>query len=162
MDSYRGIMKKLLFLFLILFLTGCQSKPVVSIEFTDTSNDTHLIDVETLQLKIDRQDSFILYVSSPTCTSCEEFRPILLSWIESSHAMVYQINVSDDFKTDNALLPYSVTPTIFIIHEGILKTTYEYIKDAKIFESVERFEQALYKDIIRPEQRVNISPPANP
>lgn len=144
------MIKKLLILLLLLFLMGCQSKPTVSIEFTDTSNDTHLIDVQTLQSKMANSDSFILYVSSPTCTSCEEFRPLLLSWIEATHAVVYQIDVSDDFKTDNTLLPYNVTPTIFIIHEGTWKTTYEYIKDAKVFESMDRFEQALYKVIIRP------------
>ena len=144
-------MKKILFVLgLMLFLIGCQGKPIVTIEYTNSAQETVVIDYETLQSKMANQDSFLLYVSSSTCTSCQEFRPILLSWITSTNAVVYQIDVSEAFPTNNSLLPYSVTPTLFIVHQGDLKTTYDYIKNTKVFLTQNGFEQALYKIIIRP------------
>jgi hypothetical protein len=57
---------------------------------TNTMDDfTNRIDVDELTELSNLNIPFMLYVGNPSCSSCLQFQPILLDWIDTTKAMVY-------------------------------------------------------------------------
>ncbi|MGD9909639.1 MAG: thioredoxin family protein [Candidatus Izemoplasmatales bacterium] len=135
-------MKKLLlffFIFQIIFLVSCQKQPTIVIETDSTLMETIPITVSELQTMLDSQEDFVLYIFSPTCSSCQDFEPILTGFIEESHLPVYQITADSEFSQDNELIPYEFTPTIVIIQSGELLSSINPLTDDSAFTSIDSF-----------------------
>lgn len=134
-------MKKLISfgtLLLFAFLVGCQSIVKITLETTDLMTYME-IDSDDLVEKLDMKADFMLYISSKTCTSCAEFKPILESLIEEKNVLIYQIEADDLFKPSNNYIPYQFTPTIVIIRDGEEVIKINPIDDAKYFKDYEGF-----------------------
>lgn len=135
-------MKKVLLLFFvfpIIFLVSCQKQPTIMIETDSSLVETISISVSELQTMLDNQEDFVLYIFSPTCSSCQDFEPILTGFIEESHLPVYQITTDSEFPQDNELIPYEFTPTIVIIQSGELLSSVNPLTDDTAFASVDSF-----------------------
>lgn len=135
-------MRKLLILISmisLMFLTACQSVDPAILE-TDIDANTYVeLTVPLLEAKIDSGADFILYISSVTCTSCADFKPILESVIASKKVVVNKIEADLDFKTTNTLVPYEFTPTIVVFKNGVIIGQINAVDDAKYFASETAF-----------------------
>lgn len=57
---------------------------------TNTIDDfTSRIDLDKLAELSNLNTPFMLYVGNPSCSSCLQFQPIFLDWIDTTKAMVY-------------------------------------------------------------------------
>ncbi len=111
-------MKKigLFLMMLVLVVTGCGSNTNTNlILLTGRSGieETVEIDRKTLELKLDNQEDFVLFLSNPTCSGCINFKPVINSFVRESEAVIYRIEVN---VTD--LIAYRYTPTVVIIKGG--------------------------------------------
>ena len=135
-------MRKLLILISmipLIFFTACQSADPAILEI-DVDATTYVeLTVSLLEAKIAAGDDFILYISSFTCTSCADFRPILESVIQSKRVVVYKIEADTDFKTSNTLVPYEFTPTVIVFENGAIIGQINAVDDAKYFASETAF-----------------------
>lgn len=116
------MMKKLGLLFsmmlVMLFLVSC-NKPVQIPKSTQEGlEEPILIDETVLAQMMDDQESFVLYVYSSTCSSCQEFHPILLDYISQTRVVIYEIEVSTTFASGNTLFPFEFTPTLGFFLNG--------------------------------------------
>ena len=83
------------------FLVGCQpSSTATPIQVNPLllanmptektiQNLTTRVDMVLLKTLSTEENPFLLYMGNPTCSSCLQFQPILLTWIEDTKAMVY-------------------------------------------------------------------------
>lgn len=141
-------MKKIaitLLLFTSLFLIGCQRTTKITITTHSDISETSIIEYEMLSQLLSDEESFILYISSATCSSCQEFEVILSQFIQDNHVLIYQIEAVDQLPLDNELLDYQYTPTIFIIQNGLVLDTSNPIADENVFVSVESFGEYILK-----------------
>jgi len=96
---------KLIILFTaILMITSCVSNNQVveiannpNLPNTLENNDsmdtwTNRLDVESLSVLQASNESFMLYLGNPTCSSCTRFQPQLKTWILETSAMVYYLD----------------------------------------------------------------------
>ena len=128
----------LMTLTLVFLLTACQKIMPITIETGDY--ETYIeIDSDQLVDKLNNQDDFILYISSVTCTSCAEFKPILEGIIKDKQIKVYKIEADELFKPSNDYIPYQFTPTIVIIDNGSEMIKIDAVNEAKTFSSSENF-----------------------
>jgi predicted bacteriocin transport accessory protein len=73
-------------------LTTISSNPLLPLSnpAKKTMDDfTSRIDLDILTELSNENSPFLLYVGNPSCSSCLQFQPILLDWIETTKAMVY-------------------------------------------------------------------------
>lgn len=125
------------FLFIIV-LTACQKITPISIETGDYETYVE-IDSDQLVEKLNNHEDFMLYISSVTCTSCAEFKPILEGIIKDKHIKVYKIEAGEFFKPTNHYISYQFTPTIVIIDNGSEMIKIDAVNDAKTFSSSDNF-----------------------
>jgi len=137
----------LLSLFLLLALTACVNARV-SIPYDDTLTDVVVIDAEELSTLLEAGTPFLLYISSVTCLSCAEFRPILKEYIAQTGLTVLKIEADPAFPTDNGLIAYEYTPTL-VLHDGT-KIVFHInaLDDPKPFSSLEQLAKYLGKSIV--------------
>lgn len=88
-------------LLLSIFLVGCQLNSTVTpipmnpLLLTEMPSEKTLerlttrVDLALLTSLSTEENPFLLYMGNPTCSSCLQFQPILLAWIEDTKAMVY-------------------------------------------------------------------------
>jgi len=136
-------MKKIvLFLsfFLFVFILGCQKITPITLE---TSNlETYVeIDSDELVAKLNANEDFMLYISSVTCTSCAEFKPILDLVIQNKDVKIYKIEAGEFFLPSNNYIPYEFTPTIVIISDGIELIKINPVNEGITFEDYDNFIQ---------------------
>lgn len=125
-------------LLLITFLAGCQK--IIKISLESSIATTYLeIDSDDLVEKLNAKADFMLYISSETCTSCAEFKPILDSVIQNKAIKVYKIEAGELFKPSNIYIAYQFTPTIVIISDGIEIVKIDGVNDSKIFKDYDSF-----------------------
>jgi PleD family two-component response regulator len=84
-------------------------------------------------------DDFILIVSSEICTSCSDFRPILLEYITTMGVVVYKIESDSAFPPGNSTLAYAYTPTVALFSAGELLVSVDPHERASAFSSYEGF-----------------------
>lgn len=137
----------ILSLFLLLGVTACVNARV-SIPHDDTLTDVVEITSEDLATLLEEGTPFLLYVSSVTCLSCAEFRPILKEYIAQTGLRVLKIEADPAFPTDNGLIAYEFTPTL-VLHDGT-KIVFHInaLDDPKPFSSLEQLAKFLEKSII--------------
>jgi hypothetical protein len=105
----------LILFMLLLVITGCSSQRNDLILLTGRTGISETVEInrETLVLKLDNNEDFILFLSNPTCSACINFKPVINSWIAESEAVIYRIEVN---VTD--LIAYRYTPTLVVIKGG--------------------------------------------
>jgi hypothetical protein len=105
----------LILFMLLLVITGCSSQRNDLILLTGRTGITETVEInrETLVLKLENKDDFILFLSNPTCSACNNFKPVINSWIADSEAVIYRIETRVD-----DLIAYRYTPTLVIIKGG--------------------------------------------
>ena len=134
-------MKKLFLSFtfiLFVFMISCQKITPITLEYGNL--ETYIeIDSDELVEKLNANEDFMLYISSVTCTSCEEFKPILELVIQNKDVKIYKIEAGELFKATNDYIPYQFTPTIVIIRDGKELVKIDGVNDNKSFENYEGF-----------------------
>lgn len=128
----------LLIFMLLIFITACQKITPITLETGDYSTYIEINSDELVE-KLNNQDDFFLYISSVTCTSCAEFKPILDEVIAKNKVKIYKIEAGEFFKPDNHYICYQFTPTIVIIDNGQELIKIDAVDEAKTFESYEQF-----------------------
>lgn len=121
-----------------IFITACQKITPISLETGDYTTYYEL-NSDQLVEKLNNQDDFLLYISSVTCTSCAEFKPILEQVIAANKVKIYKIEADEFFKPSNHYISYQFTPTIVIIENGKELMKVNAVDDAKVFESYDQF-----------------------
>lgn len=88
-------MKKLITLIiLILTISGCQKASTMHIQKDTSLSGIHEIDYQSLQEKLNSNELFVLYIGRPDCKDCQEFYPILTSYIEENEGTyLYYLNI---------------------------------------------------------------------
>ncbi len=123
----------IIILLLTLLLTGCNNIEKVDILSSSTIVETQSVTYEDLIILYDSGEDFILYISSETCSSCQDFAPIMKSYIETYHVPVFQIESGSLFPTDNQYIPYQFTPTIVIVDTKSILIQVDPLEDENIF-----------------------------
>ncbi|MDH6603864.1 thioredoxin-related protein [Bacilli bacterium PM5-9] len=110
-------MKKFLSVLALLFvcigLVGCNSSS------TATPSD--------VEKKIEAKESFIVVVTSTTCSYCEEYKPIVKKFtddIKDASLMEVVIDKLDNDEKNDFIVKYAIsgTPTTLFFKDGELKT----------------------------------------
>ena len=130
------LLRKLVFLLLLLttfFLLSCNGRGSVAIVPSDSLMTFIDVDATTLADLIASESDMIVLISSDTCSSCSEFEPILVSYIELHHIPVYRIEADELFPTDNSLIAYEYTPTLVLYNEGEIVSQVDPFTDEEIF-----------------------------
>ena len=125
-------MKKLIFVFILVLLTGCS--------FLSSYDE---VSYKEFKNKIKNKDSFILFVGSSTCSACKSYKITLNKVIKKYNVDVKYIDLaklSDDENSEfSASFPISGTPTTLYVKNGKEKDTYNRVvgdvKYSKIFKS---------------------------
>jgi hypothetical protein len=105
----------LILFMLLLVITGCSSQRNDLILLTGRTGITETVEInrETLVLKLDNKEDFILFLSNPTCSACNNFKPVINSWVAETEAVIYRIETRVD-----DLIAYRYTPTLVVIKGG--------------------------------------------
>ena len=72
--------------------------------------------------KINKKDTFILYIKKDNCEYCKEFNPNFISALKDSKLTAYSINLSDlseeETKAFDKTFTVNGTPTVLFFDEG--------------------------------------------
>mgnify|MGYP002422966189 CR=1 FL=1 len=111
--------KKWIILFTFIFI-AC----LIYVIFQSNNNSSQAyenINIKEYQEKINQKQNFIVYIYSPTCSTCKEFVPTLNSSIKDTKAKVFGLNVAKKnnnkqsfFKEQNI----EVTPSLIKYNKG--------------------------------------------
>lgn len=125
---------------LSMLLMGCtvanKDADAFVIERSYQNQEKNVIDVSTLEAKMLNLDSFVLEIYSESCTTCLEFEPIINTYIEDNQAVIYGIETGQDFMPSNSLIPWSVTPTLVIVKEGVVWQKVNATNNSTVFASL--------------------------
>lgn len=106
-------------------------------------------DSSDLALMLRRRDSFVFFVTDPSCSSCAQFETMLKSYLPAHPVLLYKIGLGiyGQLETDlrkKAKLPsVFATPTLFFIDRGEMKGSVSYTDDPSVFKNSDRFEKTL-------------------
>lgn len=92
---------------------------------------------------IENKKSFIIYISSSTCSSCKQFNPKLNSVIEELSIIIYKIESYQIKEYVN----YHATPAIAVIKEGELVHTINMDENPSHFKSASSIEKYILRYI---------------
>lgn len=101
----------------------------MSIVFTGCKSDSKLIDIsyDELATKIEKKESFVLYVGSSECSHCANFKPELEKVVNKYNLKVYYINMAKLSEAKyNAVLKKidgQGTPTTVYLEKGKTKVS---------------------------------------
>ena len=134
--------KKIIPFLVLMCLTGCKqgsimpNKDMIKIQGSAFNESFADISKDILQGKIMNEDTFLLFIYSPSCFSCNSFENILNSYIKQNHCLIYGINVdAERLSPDNSFSPYKVTPTLILYENGNIKERFDDEKNSEIFNS---------------------------
>jgi thiol-disulfide isomerase/thioredoxin len=142
-------MKKLgwfLMVVVLLGLTACVGS-AVEIPYLENTVDVVEITSEEIAERMDQGIPFLLYVSSVTCTSCLEFRPLLNEYIRNTGLEVLKIESDDAFPTDNEWIAYEFTPTLVLFDGETVVFHINMLDNPKPFSTVEQLTKQLNRYI---------------
>ena len=112
---------------------------------TNTIDDfTSRIDLDKLAELSNLNTPFMLYVGNPSCSSCLQFQPIFLDWIDTTKAMVYYFDTLQHLhhlsmfqqEFPNYFPEGFSTPTIYILNGD---QRIHRISSNQAFYSIQRF-----------------------
>lgn len=150
--------KKIFFSFILIVFTffspSCSNKAndKFLLEGNYDINEAINISANDLINKIEAKDSFVLYVSLYSCTSCAYFNNnVLNKFINETKSVIYNIDLSEIEATKNDKLPYvKETPTLLIYNNGQKTNSISYLDNEKIFKDIEAFKNYLLDYVIFP------------
>ncbi|MFQ6791202.1 MAG: thioredoxin family protein [Thomasclavelia sp.] len=138
-------MKKLILLItLILTLSGCQKASTIHIQKNSDLSGIHEIDYDSLQEKLTANQPFVLYIGRPDCGDCQEFYPILTTFLKENEGIyLYYLNIQafrdaalkeDASEAEIAFydnmqeeLDFNWTPTLKLVNNGETIDEYTYL-----------------------------------
>ena len=153
----KKIGKLILLSLLVLPIFSCASKTEDLIDVKRIYHIESKVDItyEELESKINNKEDFILYIYDESCEACNNFEPILNTYIKNNKAQIYAID-SMLIKTSNSLIPYSYTPTLGLIDNGEVKYKIDGVSEENIFSSYSSFENYL-KDKITLSNEIEVT-----
>ena len=90
----RKVIKVVLcLLFILLFVSGCKDEDEKASLEVGNSQITSYVDIsmDELNSMINNDESFVLFVYSPTCGACNRFKVILEDVIKNKQVVIYAI-----------------------------------------------------------------------
>jgi len=142
---------RLMLLFLVaVSLSACTPQERIVPETSPGATAWVEIDADVLAAKIAAGDDFILVVSSETCTSCQEFQPIVAAMIATYGIVVYKIEADAGFSGSNHVFSYSYTPTVAVFDGGVAVASVDPVEQDRPFESLERLVDWLDRYVVFP------------
>ena len=83
---------------------------------------TH-VTVENIEEKIDKNESFALYIYQQACAGCSNIKPIINKYIKKNNEKIYAIDISSSENKSffAQTLDISATPTIIFFYQGMEK-----------------------------------------
>jgi len=143
----------MLLLFSIIFsLISCTNSQAILLEPYENAQTYVDISSSELAAKMDSGSSFMLYISSESCSSCAEFKIILDTVIQEKLVKIYKIEAGAGFITSNTMIPYSYTPSIAIIKDGKVVDLIDAVEQYSSFSTYEGFIKYYNKYILPPEK----------
>lgn len=135
-------MKKLLLL-PILLLTACHKSSIPIFRFEEkyyTSENKGLVELNDIDSFLELEnskESFGIYIYTPGCISCNNFKPILETFLDENNLQIYSISYSKLKDKSNTLKKnIEYAPSVALFYEGELAT---YL-DAQKEEHIEYYE----------------------
>ena len=132
-------MKKLILFFLLLLLCGCNNKIKLSDNYQSAEN---LIEIDNkMLLDLEKsKESFVLFISLPSCPTSSEFRKLLEKFLEKENLSFYHI-ISTQIDNSKASDAVKYFPTVIIYDKGKIKTYLkaDSEKDEKYYKSLDEF-----------------------
>ena len=120
-------MKKIITLLSILLLTSCQKPTSPYFRFEDkyyTSKNKGLVELNNLDEFINlekNKESFGIYIYTPGCISCNNFKPILEEFLDLNNIQLYSISFSKLRDKNNTLKKnIEYAPSVALFYEGEL------------------------------------------
>lgn len=100
-----------------------ETKPYADRELEDyvtLANNTIVIDL------VNGEKNFVLYFGSPVCSSCRQFKPILIEYIEKNQAQIYYYDYQQNFASYQDLTTFRpkvfkddlLTPSLYFFISG--------------------------------------------
>jgi hypothetical protein len=138
----------LLTILLIVSLTACVNANV-AIPYGVDMEDVVEVTSQEIAQRIEQGTPFLLYISSVTCSSCAEFRPILMDYIRETDLEVLKIEADSAFPTDNEWIAYQYTPTLVLYDGTKIVFHINALNNPKPFSSVDLLTKQLAKYIAK-------------
>ncbi|MGG3754287.1 thioredoxin family protein [Bacillus anthracis] len=115
--------KKYLVLFILVFIV---SFSIVIFQTSKGSGNNEYKDINLTEYedKLDKKESFIVYIYSTSCEACERFSPILNEKIKEHGIEVLALNVLEEKNKDTTFFKkqnLKLTPTIILYKDGVEK-----------------------------------------
>ncbi len=137
-------MKKILCILIILtciFFVSCKNKDIeASNKFILENNSSKkLVDIssDVVLEKVNKKDSFILYLYIVDCGHCMSFSKIANKLIDDTNIMIYKTELIDEMKE---YFNYTYAPTVLIIKEGnVIATDDDYKGAINSYDSFKKF-----------------------
>lgn len=126
---------------LVFILVSCQNKGPISLSAGDYTGQVITTEVAQLDAKMANKDSFVLYLTSSSCSFCQSFTP----YVEASTAQLSYTVYKLFFHTltsDHAVYKkVKFTPAILIVNKGKIMVTLDPTKDKDMqyFESLDGY-----------------------
>lgn len=81
------------------------------------------ITVNSIEKKIDKKESFALYIYQQACAACSNTKPIVNKYIRNNNEKIYAVDLNNDENKRffAQKLDISATPTIIFFYKGIEK-----------------------------------------
>lgn len=144
-------MKKLLSILLVfsLFLVSCKEKiekfSLSEEYYTSENKGLNKVDnYDQIQLAIDNQKSFAVYVFLSGCSTCRFFEPILEEYLDTNNLMFYSISITITNETDNSISEVvDLAPSVILFNQGKVVTFLDSTsnKHTDYYKSVEGFNE---------------------
>lgn len=95
------------------------------------------ISIDTIQDKLDNNQSFVLFLYQKTCLGCKEIKPIINSYVRKTGNQIYALDINgiDDKTYLIQNLNISGTPTVIFYKDGIEKGRILNIFNMELLES---------------------------
>lgn len=133
-------------------LVSCQPKGPVTLDASDYQARIVDVSVQELDAKIAAKDSFILYLSSPSCLFCQSFSPNLEESVEEYQYTVYRILFPTLSSNHVVYKRVQFTPGMIVFAKGKIVASLDPTKsqDATYYESYANFITWLTRHITFP------------
>lgn len=146
----------LIFFFAVctLLSTSCNDKKTEKFLLEGNYDISEVNKIEAYELinKIEAKDSFLLYVSVYSCTSCASFnKNVLLDFIKDTKSVIYNIDLSEIENVKNENIPYiKESPTLVFYNGGVKVNTLSYLDNENVFKNIIDFKEYLLNYVIFP------------
>ncbi len=139
-------MKKVILILCLFLLSGCDNAKV---NLSVGNGEIIKINSERLKQLEDDGESFVLFISLPSCPTANEFKNMLTSYVKDKQINIYQIYNTE---IDNTLISQKIKyfPTLVICKNGKVMT---YLKadsdqDKQYYENVQSLDNWFNKYVL--------------